>query len=159
MGSEGTKGRGLSSRAVLLLAVAVVAALFGYLAVQFGHFPPEEEPRALCRGLGTQVDSLDVINGANGFTKSGPAWIAALGWSGLRSDVASQERIAVAVAADVDGYQRMVAELAPDDRAALDHLRTAALEPDGLTHDPAHPDTVLALRRLTDLSASCGIAG
>ena len=157
MGSEGT-GRGLSSRTVLLIAVAVVAALFGLFAVQLGHFPPDDDPSALCRGLGTQVDSLDIIRGANGFSQSGPAWIAALGWDGLRSDVASQERIATAVAVDVDGYQRMVAELAPDDRAALDHLRTAALEPDGLTHDPAHPDTVLALRRLTDLGTSCGIA-
>ena len=157
MGDVATEDRGLSSTAVLLIAASVVVALFVVLAVQLGTFARRAEPSAMCRGLGSGVQGLDIIRGANGISASGPAWIAALGGDGLRSDRASQQRIATAVAADRDGFDRMVHDLAPEDRAAFAHLRAVAIEPDSPSHDPAHFDTARALRRLTDLGISCGI--
>lgn len=142
------RGKGVRSIggvvAVLVAVVLVIAAAVGLRLVT------SPEPDALCVGLGGRVFGLEIIRWDNGFSESGPSWLAALTNGVAHGDAATRQDIAATVAADAAGYEKMVAGLGPTDRAAFDRLRLAATHPDQVApaDDPEIASAIASVRSL-----------
>lgn len=132
------------------MAVVLVLVVFGIGAAVGVGWLRTPEPDALCVGLGGRVAGLEVIRWDNGFSESGPSWLAALTNGVAHGDAGTRRAIAETVAADTTGYEQMVAGLGPIDRAAFDRLRAAATEPDppASADDPEIASAIATVRSI-----------
>ena len=93
----------------------------------------------LCDALTRPVAGLEFERNADGSSQFDPAWLAVLSSDLFTMDAGSLRRVADAVAADHEGYERAVRWLAAPQRRVMDRMRDFAADPelvDELRGDP-----------------------
>jgi len=151
--------RRLVAGSALVVAVTLSGLWLSWRATLIGNAAPGLDHRSpLCTALAEDVPGVGAIHWDNGITSSGSWWIQVLGSDGLQqADAASRERIAIGVAADSDGFQRLRSAAPENLRPALDRLEpsrsTRRWPPSELTI-PQFRTTFVAVAR----SSNCGWA-
>lgn len=95
------------------------------------YFPPElrELSDGACAALAENPRGLDSVKEQNGITQMGGSWTQVLGLDLFRLDEESLARVAEAVDADDEGYDRLAAQLNEAERRPFDTMRAVASDP------------------------------
>ena len=123
--------------------------------------PPgtRELPEATCRALDARPAGLGPVSDRNGVTQLGGSWIQVLGEDLFRLTTGDRQRVADAVRADREGFDRILEELTESERAPLITMRTVALEPERIDEHVADDEVRSAAFLVTRLGRSgCGFA-
>lgn len=109
----------------------------------------------VCRALRDAPGDLEEISTQGGSATEDASWLAVLTTGVLAADPGSREEMATAVAADPDGYQRVI-DAAPDVAAELELLHGLAADPTAGAAMSSAPDTLAAVTALTaHVDAAC----
>ena len=123
--------------------------------------PPgsRELPESTCRALDARPAGLGPVSDRNGVTQRGGSWIQVLGEDLFRLTTGDRQRVADAVRADREGFERILAELTESERAPLITMRAVALEPGRIDEHVADDEVRSAAFLVTRLGRSgCGFA-
>lgn len=113
------------------------------------------DPERGCAELSERVQGLDVVEHANGISRSAPAWLAVLTTDPDTLADEHRREIAEAVAADGAGYAALRAAVAADQLDGLDLLHAVASDASA-EHDAEWDAARVELARYG--TSECGLA-
>ena len=112
-----------------------------------------------CRAFDARPSGLGPVSDRNGVTQLGGSWIQVLSEDLFRLTTGDRRRVAEAVIADTEGYERVVRDLTVAERRAFDTMRRVATDPDRIDEFAADEDVRLAAFHVTMIGRSgCGFA-